>query len=133
MNLFFDTSVVLAHLLAEDFEPPAAIWTATLFASRLLEYETWNRLHASKLAVTHGEAARGLLMRVNWVELAPEVLERALEPFPIPTRTLDALHLASMDFLVRRKLKISLVSLDRRMCKAARALNIPVYSFPQQR
>ena len=55
-----DTSVVLAQLLAEDHRPPASLWSETLVASRLMEYEVWTRLHARKLADSHGESARRL-------------------------------------------------------------------------
>ena len=43
--IYVDTSVALAHLLAEDRRPPEALWTEELVTSRLLEYELWNRLH----------------------------------------------------------------------------------------
>ena len=39
----------LAHLLAEDRRPPASLWSETLVASRLLEYEIRTRLHARDL------------------------------------------------------------------------------------
>ena len=70
-----------------------------LVASRLLEYELWTRVHSLDLGRSHGEEARELLGQVSLVELVPEVLERALEPFPVRVRTLDALHLATMDHL----------------------------------
>lgn len=97
--IYLDSSVALAHLLVEDHRPPASLWTNTLISSRLTEYEVWCRLHARDLASSHGEAARQLLGRISFVELSPLVLERALEPFPEPVRTLDALHLASVEFL----------------------------------
>ena len=56
------------------------------------------------------------------VELAPAVLARALEPFPAPVRTLDALHLASIDFLRTYGERPRLASYDDRMVRAARAL-----------
>jgi len=59
----------------------------------------WTRIHARKLTSSHGEAARILLGRVALLELAPPVLARALEPFPASVRTLDALQLASIEFL----------------------------------
>ena len=64
-------------------------------SSRLLEYELWTRIHAMDLTRSHGDAARMLLARLAWLELHPRVLERALLPFPVPVRTLDAIHLAS--------------------------------------
>lgn len=124
--IYLDTSVLLAQLLAEDRIPPDALWTETLIASRLLEYETWVRLNAWGLASTHGEAARALLGRVALLELAPPVLARALSPFPSPVRTLDALHLASAEFLREQRQDLSLATYDERMASAARAMGIPL-------
>ena len=124
--IYLDTSVVLAHLLAEDRRPPAWLWVDTLVSSRLLEHEIWNRLHARNLAESHGEATRGLLGRLAFLELSPPVLTRALETFPVPVRTLDALHLASLDYLRRQAQVVELASYDRRMIAAARAMNVPV-------
>lgn len=83
--IYIDTSVVLVQLLAEDHKPPRALWDERLIASRLVEYETWTRLHARNLAESHGEAARTLLARISMVELSPLVLGRALEAFPHPS------------------------------------------------
>jgi hypothetical protein len=102
------------------------LWSETLVSSRLLEYELWVRLHARRLAGTHSEQARQLLHRVALLELAPPVLARALDPFPAPVRTLDALHLASMDFLRRNNQPVRLASYDQRLNAAARKLGIAV-------
>ena len=125
--IYLDASVALAHLLAEDRAPPETLWRGTLIASRLLEYELWNRIHARGLIRSHGEETRAVIGRVALIELAPPVLARALEPFPLPLRTLDTMHLASLLFLCERGLKIELASYDRRMLAAARALRIPLF------
>jgi predicted nucleic acid-binding protein len=127
--IYLDTSVVLARLLVEDHAPPAPLWDEFLFSSRLLEYEVWVTLNARKLHRSHGAAASALLGRVTFTELKPEVLERALEPFPLPVRTLDALHLASIEFLHGRGQTVELASYDRRLNAAARALGIPVVAL----
>lgn len=124
--IYLDTSVVLAQLLAEDRIPPEALWHEILVSSRLLEYETWTRIHARRLEHSHGEAVRALLGRVAFVELAPTVLARALEPFPRPVRTLDALHLASMDFLRTQGQALRLASYDEQLLTGARALKIAI-------
>ena len=124
--IYLDTSVALAHLLAEDRSPPPSLWDETLVSSRLLEYELWNRLHARGLARSHGDHARELLQRLALLELAPPVLARALEPFASPVRTLDALHLASIEFLRERRQDIRLASYDTRMINAARRMGISV-------
>jgi hypothetical protein len=54
------------------------------------------------------------------------VLARALEPFPTPVRTLDALHLASIEFLRARKQDVRLACYDDRLTAAARLLGIPI-------
>jgi hypothetical protein len=61
--------------------------------------------------------------------MAPPVLIRALEPFPSPVRTLDALHLSSLEFLRERGQKLSLASYDPRMVDCARLLDIPIFSL----
>lgn len=126
--IYLDTSVLLAQLLAEDRVPAAALWEDTLVSSRLLEYEVWTRLNALKLEATHGEDARALMGRVALLELAPPVLARALEPFPVGVRTLDALHLASLQFLADHGQKVALATYDARQRAAAEALGITVMS-----
>jgi len=122
--IYVDTSVILAQLLAEDRRPPPSLWDESLVGSRLVEYEAWVRLHALRRAASHGEAARELLGRLSVVELSPIVLERALEPFPVPVRTLDALHLASLEYLRAQRLEVRLATYDDRMKAAATALGI---------
>lgn len=124
--IYLDTSVALAQLLAEDRSPPPSLWRELLVSSRLLEYEVWTRIHARGLAATHSEPARLLIGRVALLELAAPVLARALEPFPLPVRTLDALHLASIEFLRGQGQKLRLASYDERLTTAARRMGIPL-------
>ncbi len=127
--IYLDTSVALAHLLAEDRHPPDTMWSRPLVSSRILEYEAWNRIHALGLALSHGEALRLLVGRIALLELVPPVLSRALEPFPLPVRTLDALHLASLEFLRSHGQRVELATYDDRMTAAARAMRIPLAAF----
>jgi hypothetical protein len=61
------------------------------------------------------------------VEMISPVLARALEPFPTAVRTLDALHLASIEFLREQSIDIELASYNTRMLTAARRLKVPIY------
>ena len=124
--IYLDTSVALAELFSEDRRPAPALWSGPLVSSRLLEYELWTRLHGRAAAGTHAEAARELLSRVAFVELSSLVLARALEPWPRPVRTLDALHLATALFLKDRRQAVEVATYDERFGAAARALGLGV-------
>lgn len=127
--IYLDTSVALAHILAEDRVPPESLWQDTLVSSRLIEYEVWARIHARRLGASRGDEVRGLLARVSFIEMAPPVLARALDPFPTPVRTLDALHLASMEFLRSNGQTLQLASYDRRRVAAARGMQFAILSL----
>ena len=127
--IYLDTSVALAHLLAKDRVPPDRLWKEPLISSRLIEYEIWTRIHARKLTRSHADEVRSLLSRLALIELATSVLARALEPFAKPVRTLDALHLASMEFLRNQGQSVTLASYDERLINSARALRFPLYKL----
>ena len=124
--IYVDTSVALAEILSQDDAPDESFWDEPLISSRLLEYEVWVRLHARRLAASHSDHARWVFGRLAWVELVPQVLARALDPFPVPVRTLDALHLASADFIRGQGERIELAAYGGRMRKAAQRLRIPL-------
>jgi predicted nucleic acid-binding protein len=123
---YVDTSVVLAALLAEDRRPPSDFWARHLISSRLLEYETWTRLHALRPADDVLEAARFLVGSADLVEMTPTVLARALDPYPARVRTLDALHLATATYLVAQGMRLEFATYDEKQAGAARALKLTV-------
>ncbi len=125
---YVDTSVALSQLFAEDIRPSPSLWAQPLIASRLLEYEVWTRLNARGLSDSHGDWARQLVGGIALVELMPPILERALDPFPMPVRTLDALHLATMHHLRINGQRIELASYDRQMNQVAEAMDFPLVS-----
>ena len=123
--IYLDSSVALAHLLAEDRYPPDALWRQPLVSSRLLECEVWNRINARRLQDSHGDVVRGLINRIAMIEMVPPILRRALEPFPAPVRTLDAIHLAAVEFIRTQGVSVQLASYDERFLDAERLLGIP--------
>lgn len=125
--IYLDTSIALAQLLGETRRPSDELWGQPLVASRLLQYELWTRINARGLAASHGEEARQLVGMVALVELAIPVLERANEPFPVPVRTLDALHLATLLFLRSQDQVVQLATYDDRLLHAAKALRVPIW------
>lgn len=128
--IYLDSSVVLAQLLAEDRYPEPTFWQEGPYvSSRLLEYEVWNRVNARGLGPSHADDLRTLLARLSFLELEAPVLARALQPFPVPVRTLDALHLASIAFLQGLGQRPTLATYDRRLAEAAIALGIPLVAL----
>jgi predicted nucleic acid-binding protein len=127
--IYLDSSVVLARLLTEPRNGPDAAWNNALISSRLLEYEVWNRIHARDLTRSLGETAQSLLEHIELIEMTQTVLARATKPFPITVRTLDALHLATIEFVRAEGRAVQLASFDRRMIAAARALGIELCDF----
>ena len=116
-------------MFAESKPPPESLWNQDLGSSRLLVYEVWNRLAARRLTALQltalqRERAPALLSRINLTEMNEQALSRALMPFPISVRTLDALHLATMEFIRGRGEMVELASYDNRLLTAAAALGI---------
>jgi hypothetical protein len=125
--IYLDSSVVLAQLFGEQRTLPLAVGDEYLTSSQLLQYEVWNRIHARGLMGSHSHITQGLLNRVTLLALSPPILARALEPFPVAVRTLDALHLASIEYLRQREQEIMLATFDRRLLAGALALGISIY------
>lgn len=90
-------------------------------------YEVWTRINALGLAKSHRAAVEATTGRLAFLELNRHVLTRATERFPKPVRTLDALHLASMDFLRAAGQRVLLASYDQRLADTARHLDFGVY------
>jgi hypothetical protein len=125
--IYVDASVALAQLFAEDVRPAPGFWDERgLASSRLLEYEVWTRVHARGAAGSVGEGVDEMLARLAFLELAPPVLARALDPFPLAVRTLDAVHLATIEYVRDLGERVSLASYDQRMAATATALGIPL-------
>jgi hypothetical protein len=127
--IYLDTSVVLAQLFVESRTLPPDAWRQSLVSSRLLEYEVWTRLHGRNIGASQANQAKTILSGIDLIELAPVVLARALKPFPVAVRTLDALHLATVEFLRGRDYEVLFASFDQRLLRVARALDMPVYEF----
>ena len=127
--IYVDTSVVLAHLLDEERQPPISLWQEVLVTSRLTHFEAWNRLHAARLGTSHGDLLRGVLATMATVELHPLATARALDPFPASVRTLDALHLAAVEYLRGQQQDVAIATYDDRMTAAAKKLKIPLASM----
>jgi len=128
--IYVDTSVALAWILAEDHRPPSSLWDGSVVSSRLLQYELTNRLHAYGMTSTRESQAQEIISVLSFVELTVPVLERAMRPFPVPVRTLDALHLATFEFLLQHAANMSLATYDGRMVSVAEAAGWRIHPLP---
>jgi predicted nucleic acid-binding protein len=125
--VYIDSSIALAHVLGEGVAPPAALFSENLISSRLLEYETWVRIHREGLGQTHGAALDELLSRIAMLEPIRPVVSAIFEPMVRGLRTLDAIHLASMKFLIDESQEVRLATYDRRLAGIAQSAGIGLY------
>ena len=125
--VYLDSSVALAHVLAEPRRPHVSLWGESLIASRLLAYESWVVINQRGLAQSHGEVLRSLLGRVAMLEPVEPIVGTVVTPGGSAPRTLDALHLASMRFLVEHGQDVRLATYDRRLATIAETAGIPLY------
>jgi hypothetical protein len=78
-------------------------------------------MHPCGYGPAFGFSGRALIGRLRLVGLTPTVLARALPPLPVPVRTLDCLHLATIEFIRGEGEPVELASYDNRLLAAARA------------
>lgn len=127
MAVYLDTSAAVKLLVEEDESSALAQWLAgrtESVSSALLRTEivrTIRRRLPERL-----ERARRIATRVTLVAIDDEILNRAGDLEPRAMRSLDAIHLATALRLADDL--DALVTYDRRMIEAARALGLPVAS-----
>lgn len=127
--IYLDSSVALSEILQEKRRPDPDFWQRRLFASRLLEFEVSNRLHAYGAGQFSHTRAHDILDSLILLDMSRDVLARALSPFPIPVRTLDGLHLAAAHRIREQGIPVELASYDARLLAAAEAMGIPAAVF----
>jgi hypothetical protein len=124
--IYLDSSVVLARVFAEANSPSDAFWLQRFTSSKLLEYEVMNRVNQRMDLAQRAANARVLIDNVELIDLTPVALARALALFPIPVKTLDGLHLATMHYLRANGQNLRLASYDKRLIAAADAIGVAV-------
>lgn len=125
--IYVDTSVVLAYVLAEPTRPPPSLWQVSeLVSSRLTDYEAWVRLNAYGKTASHGGTLARTLAVLDLLALSERTCARCRGPFPVPVRSLDALHLAAADYLRTRGYQVSVATYDDCMRAAAQAMGFPL-------
>ena len=135
MNAYVDSSVVLRVILSAH--DSLAEWNEIdqYAASALLRVECYRAIDRIRLMgqATEVEAAsrqrslEELLRHVNLIDVSPRVLQSASGSFPVPLKTLDAIHLATaMSWREAEGEPLVFATHDRKLGLAARATGFRV-------
>lgn len=129
--LYVETSALLAALLEQDTAVRRALRSSERRVTSLLTLADAHR--ALNRAVTAGRlrhaqqrdavlALETFASKCDLVSVTEDVLGRAGRPFPIePIRTLDAIHLATVELLGQAPALVTIVSRDVRIRDNAKA------------
>jgi predicted nucleic acid-binding protein len=138
VTVYAESSAVLAWLFGEPRgeEVRRVLERAgVVVASRLTRVECLRGIFraqaAGRLGPRDAQTALGAFARASaqWtlIEVAPEVADRAAEPFPVePVRALDAIHLASVLLVRSVAPDVEVAALDERVRSNAAQLGFDV-------
>ncbi len=130
MELFFDTSAIVPLLLVEPKSGAAGdAWAKAgrVWAWRWLEVETEAALGRRRAPPGAWAQWRALAAAMQWLDLDPAAWPQ-LRAFnrPLRLRAADAGHLFVFERVLGAVPEMEMVSFDREMASAARALGLPV-------
>jgi predicted nucleic acid-binding protein len=133
---YIESSALVAALLEHDAEALAALREVGRRVTSALTFAEAARavLRARvtrRIAPAEERAAlrdlRALERRCTVFAVTEDVLTRAGRPFPVePIRTLDAIHLATIELMGETPQLVTVVTRDRRVARNARALGYAI-------
>ncbi len=132
---YVETSALLRVLLEGDQTLQPLLLAETCYTSALTLAEARRTIRraraAERLDPAGALAARRAVSEFeSWTEIVPiteEILKGTYEEFPVePVRTLDAIHLATIQLLAETLPDLEVVSADDRVRENARALGLKV-------
>lgn len=135
MNAYLDSSVLLRRVLGQpnllgEWSDIERAWTSRLTEVDCLRVLDRLRLLGDLTDVQHTQCVHAvleLLEGTERVELNATILRRASEPFPVPIKTLDALHLTTALALgYHLDAPLVVATHDLGLARASRALNLRV-------
>ena len=132
MTAYLDSSVLLRHILLGEESIKHALEFPRVVSSELLEIECRRVLHRYRLAgeltdessASARERLDSVLDGVDLLEMTKPIKLRAMDPFPVSVRTLDALHISTALMITDGSDGLSLFSHDRGMNLCARSLGL---------
>lgn len=132
MVAYLDSSVLLRHILLGEEAIRHALAFPRLVSSELIEIECRRVLHRYRLAgelsdeslTVAFERLDAVLVGIDLLEMSRPIKQRAMDPFPVNIRTLDALHVSTALMVADTTDGLSLFSHDRGMNLCARSLGL---------
>ena len=132
MVAYLDSSVLLRHILLGEEPIRHALEFPRVVSSELIEIECRRVLHRCRLAgelddealAVARERLDAVLAGIDLLELSTQIKQRAMDPFPVHVRTLDALHIATALAVAVDAGATALFSHDKGMNLCARSLGI---------
>jgi len=132
---YVETSALLRVVLEGDETLQPLLLAGTCYTSALTFAEARRAIRRARSTGRLGRAGAQIARRrvaelESWSEIIPigeDVLRGTGEEFPVePVRTLDAIHLATMQLLAETLPELDVVSADERVRENAKALGIKV-------
>ena len=104
MVAYVDSSTVLRYVLNGEIQIQHALALPSVVSSELLNIECQRALHRCRLTgeldddslVEAYSKLAEVMLGITLLELTKPIKARAAETFPLPVKTLDALHLATL-------------------------------------
>ncbi len=132
MTAYLDSSVLLRHILLGEEPIRHALEFPRVVSSELIEIECRRVLHRCRLAgeltdetlAVARERLDEVLAGIDLLEMSRQIKQRAMDPFPVNVRTLDALHVATALLVGEDAGGVALFSHDEGMNRCARSLGI---------
>ena len=132
MVAYLDSSVLLRHILLGEEPIRHALEFPRVVSSELLEIECRRVLHRCRLTgeltdetlTVARERLDEVLAGIDLLEMSRQIKQRAMDPFPVNVRTLDALHVATALMVGEDAGGVALFSHDEGMNRCARSLGI---------
>ena len=132
MVAYLDSSVLLRHILLGEEPIRHALEFPRVVSSELIEIECRRVLHRCRLTgeltdetlTVARERLDEVLAGIDLLEMSMQIKQRAMDPFPVNVRTLDALHVATALMVGEDAGGVALFSHDEGMNRCARSLGI---------
>jgi predicted nucleic acid-binding protein len=118
--------VALAEVFSEQRRPKEGFWDLPLVASRITDLEMRTRAAAIGQLQANAAVLDEISSAITFADIGRKNLELLYSGRTGALRTLDAIHLATLDFFNREIAETQLATYDRRLAAAAASMGFTV-------